>query len=135
MGKTTKIYFFEKENFGLYFVIGVFIVIIVASIGKCHTEKEIIENMAFAKGLVTNCSSSTKPPSSTVEFEFRVNNQLIHSICTTKLPRDGLRERVVNKYFPVVYSSKTPDFNRILLTQEDRMDYGLTDAKTEEIMK
>ena len=56
MGKNTKIYFFEKENFGLYFVIGVLIVIIVAGIGKCHTENKIIENIAFSKGIVTDCS-------------------------------------------------------------------------------
>jgi len=135
MGIEKRVYFFEKENFGLYFIICILLVLLIAFVGNCRQEKEIIENMAFAKGLVTNCSSSTKPPSSSVEFEFMINNQLIHSNCTTTLPRDGLRERVVNKYFPVVYSLKTPDYNRILLTREDRMNYGLTDEKMEEIMK
>ncbi len=121
------------DKIGFYFVLFLILFGSFIFIDRCKRTNEVMANKAFAKGFITDCSSAIRPIRIDLKYEFWVDGKKIVSSSSSQDFSNC--NRIDSKYYLIVYSSKNPKLNRLLLTRSERFDYGLSDEDFIKIMK
>ena len=103
-------------------------------ISKYFYTKEIIENKAFTKAVITFCGSDPKARYTEIEYSFYIDGKQINHKEPTNLASE-LCDSIKNKSFPVLYSHKTPQKCFILLLEDDYDKYNLKEKDVLKILK
>ena len=88
--------------------------------GHLDSVNDISEHRKFTKVVITSCGTPYKG-NTTVNYEFSVNKTIIKLSQAKKVSC----EDVINKTFPVIYSSKNPNNCCILINNKDFEEYHL----------
>ena len=91
---------------------------------------QLESNFKMSSALVTDCHWGGRGTAAyIVYYSFKVNNKNYNStneLSCTDLKIDSLKNKLVDKYFPVVYNPSRPSINHLLLEKFDYNHFKIT---------
>lgn len=87
-------------------------------------KENILNNPSITTAIVTNVELKGRP-GNFVQYNFKFNGKIIYSNGNAHKEFAPLKRFIVNRQFPVIFSSIDPNYNMILILPEDFKEYNM----------